>query len=695
MFIIKRATPNSPRKTVQIVETYRIGKKVRQKILSYIGVIMTPEDEKNIMALAKIKLAQLIKEQSAEKGKILTDEEVLLLTKKGKKNSSLLPKEINDNKMFVDLSSIAEEYRVIDGVDDIAGIVFDELGFSEVLRTDKQNKILKDVVLSRMIYSQSKLKLCETMKTKLDKNYTEDQIYRVMDNIYPKIDKIKKIIFDRTHSLMPAVNILLFDVTTLYCESIVQDDIRDFGFSKDGKINNTQIVLALATNEYGLPIGYELFPGNFAEVKTLFSAIKKWSKLFKINDACFIGDRAMFSEDNINLIEEHGYKYIIAAKLRSLSSDIQSKILDEKNYKEIKFNEEIGRIAEFKYKRERKIKCTFNSKDYGYTLITNNNEIVGIRYVSTNDIDASSETFNTVKDKIKKIRKYTLQCECLLMTENEYKLGNELFKDRAIIFNDKISYNGVIQNLDEITKKQIIKTGKVSNSLMKKLFKDYTPNECINIPYEIMTSLFPIIEQKQRLCVSYKSSRAINDSKKRERILSRLKPKEGNATNIVKTSARMYMATDGVTSLDSIKISEAEKWDGIHGVITNISNESPEEIITRYGNLWRIEEAFRINKHNLGMRPMFHHKKERIYSHIAICYIGFAILKLIQYQTELTQPRFTINSIIETLLSVESSICIDTNTKNRYKIPGIMSSNAIALYQAFEVKKTRKPIRIS
>jgi len=85
----------------------------------------------------------------------------------------------------------------------------------------------------------------------------------------------------------------LFDVTTLYLETTDTDELRQFGYSKDCRFNTTQVVLALATNEDGLPIGYELFEGNKAEVKTLITAIEHWKTLFNVGNVCFIGDRAM------------------------------------------------------------------------------------------------------------------------------------------------------------------------------------------------------------------------------------------------------------------------------------------------------------------------------------------------------------------------------------------------------------------
>ena len=100
-----------------------------------------------------------------------------------------------------------------------------------------------------------------------------------MDKLYEQIDEVKKHTFEQTQSLFPEkVDLVLFDVTTLYFETTETDDLRKFGYSKDCKFNTTQVVLALATNQDGLPIGYELFEGNKAEVTTLAAAIESWKK---------------------------------------------------------------------------------------------------------------------------------------------------------------------------------------------------------------------------------------------------------------------------------------------------------------------------------------------------------------------------------------------------------------------------------
>jgi transposase len=126
----------------------------------------------------------------------------------------------------------------------------------------------------------------------------------------------------------------LFDVTTLYFESVDVDDLRNFGYSKDQKYHCTQVVLALATTGEGLPIGYELFEGNFAEVKTLQRCLSSWKEQgLEVGSVCLAGDSAMFSKGNLALMEEMGISYVVAAPLRKLSKEIKSQILDAKDYR--------------------------------------------------------------------------------------------------------------------------------------------------------------------------------------------------------------------------------------------------------------------------------------------------------------------------------------------------------------------------
>ena len=558
MFVRAKTTPNSPRKSIQIVESYRKAGKVSQKIIRHVGIAMDEREEKQLRDLAIQIMAKLEKERIEISPQMqLFDPPSERSIEKKLKNKVGRPKRKKIADILppdqVTLDDIIEKERVTEGVHEIAGKVYDEL-YSNVIKSKRSSSILKDLVLTRLVKPSSKHKTQKILLEQFNIHHSLDSIYRVMDKVHDNIDNIKKITFEKTKNLFPGgVDLLLFDVTTLYFESINTDELRSFGYSKDHRFNTTQLVLALATNTKGLPIGYELFEGNKAEVKTLIAAIESWGKLFKIGSVCFVGDRAMMSKDNLSLLEKHGHQYIIATKLRTLPKKLKTEILDQKNYKAKILTDNLAWVGEFEY-------------------------------------------------------------------------------------------------------------------------------------------------EGKRLIVSFKKQRALKDAKDRQKIIDKIvKRISGSADTkklITNSGVKKFTkTTSSTTSLDQEKIAADAEWDGLHGIITNIDlnredkNSLPESLIGRYASLWRIEESFRINKHTLKMRPIFHWKPGRIKAHIAICYMTFATLRNLQYQVELRQ-KVSVETIIDELLNVQSSIHIHKTTKDLYRLPGKFSNVAKKIYKAFDVERS-------
>lgn len=69
---------------------------------------------------------------------------------------------------------------------------------------------------------------------------------------------------------------------------------------------------------------------------------------------------------------------------------------------------------------------------------------------------------------------------------------------------------------------------------------------------------------------------------------------------------------------------------GIKGYYTNLTNEADKTIIDHYHNLWHVEQAFRIAKSDLAMRPIYHFKKQTIEAHILICFLSLAVCKYME-----------------------------------------------------------------
>lgn len=167
--------------------------------------------------------------------------------------------------------------------------------------------------------------------------------------------------------------------------------------------------------------------------------------------------------------------------------------------------------------------------------------------------------------------------------------------------------------------------------------------------------------------------------------------KTSNSAKLVSnTGLKKYTTSVGKakTSIDQNKIDSDARWDGIHGVITNMPGGTNNllHILAQYKRLVKIEDCFRVNKSTLKMRPIYHFKPERIHAHVAICYMAFAVIRQLEYRTKLVK-KLSVASIIEELNSVQSSIYIHKVTKDRYRVPGSFSNNARKIYSAIGLER--------
>jgi transposase len=79
---------------------------------------------------------------------------------------------------------------------------------------------------------------------------------------------------------------------------------------------------------------------------------------------------------------------------------------------------------------------------------------------------------------------------------------------------------------------------------------------------------------------------------------------------------------------------------GIKGYITNIENPTSEFVIDAYHRLFQIEKSFRMSKHDLKARPIYHHKRESIDAHLTIVFAALAIARWIEDTTDWSTKRF-------------------------------------------------------
>lgn len=547
MFIRTKTTPNSPRKSVQIVEGYRdqIGK-VKQRIVRHVGIAC---DEDEVTKLTAYAQELMIKIKAEREAPTLFDDlphQIRPGRPKSKPLQDILPPQ------QVNLKDVVEEKRLVEGVHEIAGQLYDDLGWGEILSRGHK-MTLKELVLLRLYHPTSKRASCRLLEEHFSKDISLGRGYRMMDQLARAIPKMQQLVRQASLRLLnDKVDILLFDVTTLYFESVDVDALRNFGYSKDQKYHCVQVVLALATTGDGLPVGYELFEGNCAEVQTLQKCLASWkAQGLAIGSVCLAGDSAMFSKGNLALMDEMGISYVVAAPLRKLSQDLKDTLLDEE----------------------------------GYRLGCVDTDVIWVK----------------------------------------------------------------------------------------------------DVPYG-----------DRRLIVSYSSARARKDASDRRRLLDKLTQKLGNRKKLKSLVSNKgyikYIVQEGqsVCRLNDEKIRQEEQWDGLHGIVTNAPHtEQALALLHRYRRLWVIEESFRIQKHTLKMRPIYHFKEERVKAHVALCYMSFALMRHLEYRVKIAQKKMSPQDILNALASVQASILRHIKTGDRYRLPSSLNQKARMIYQAFGIKRNQ------
>jgi transposase len=162
-------------------------------------------------------------------------------------------------------------------------------------------------------------------------------LYRTMDKIHDRRQEIERALFDRNGDrdlFNQELDLVFYDTTTLYFESAdaKKGDLRRFGYSKEHKVDCTQVVLGLLVDRDGIPVGYELFPGNTYDGKTLGAILNKLKNRYQIKRIIFVADRGMLSGENIDLIKETGFEFIVGMRLWKLPKKEHETFYDLKKY---------------------------------------------------------------------------------------------------------------------------------------------------------------------------------------------------------------------------------------------------------------------------------------------------------------------------------------------------------------------------
>lgn len=554
MFIRIKTTPNSPKKAIQIVESVRVGGKVSQRIIRHVGTAFTDMELLKMKELAQYIKAELEQEASP---KLFAPEDLarMVIDQQAARPAAA-------GGMKVDLADIRETARIVVGIHKAYSVVYKQLRLDALLGPPSRNasdaKALMDLVMARIASPGSKRASVRMLSQDFGITLDLDRVYRLMDKVDGQvIERIQSCALSAAQRLLgQKVNVLFYDCTSLYFESFERDGLREYGYSKDGKFNQGQVILALMVTTAGIPMGYRLYPGNTFEGNTLRDALDDIKRDHNLEKVVFVADSAMVSKANQELLERQGRPYIIAARLKNLDRATQRMVLDKDRYKPAGGQGEGGATASF-------------------------------------------------------------------------DLGGG-----------------------------------------------------------------------RRLIVHHSLKRALKDAHDRQEAIDKLLKKIARSPNPATLISnfgyqRFIKVAPGATySIDQEKIEQAARWDGLHGVVTNVAEMADEDVLQHYRSIWQVEETFRIAKNDIKVRPIFHWNPARIKAHVAICFMALCCMRWMEYQVASRYKKLSPQHIRNLLMHDQVSILQHNSDNRRFAIPANATVELKKVYQSLGLKHSDTPFII-
>jgi len=212
------------------------------------------------------------------------------------------------------------ENILLNGVQLILNKAFKLAGFDAI-----EDNIFRQLVIARLGQPMSKSATVEYLKSHFDEDAQLHQVYRYLDKLYnTQQEKIQQISVEHTRKILGGnIGLMFYDVTTLYFETDYGDELRETGFSKDGKHSQPQVVLGLLVSKDGYPLSYSVFNGSQYEGRTMLPVVEDFVHRFNLEDFIVVADSGLMNQSNIALLESDNYKYIIGARIKNESNEIK------------------------------------------------------------------------------------------------------------------------------------------------------------------------------------------------------------------------------------------------------------------------------------------------------------------------------------------------------------------------------------
>jgi transposase len=347
----------------------------------------------------------------------------------------------------------------------------------------------------------------------------ESRLYRALDVLHEHKDKLCQHLHARYQSWFGIeFEFLLYDVTSTYFEGqALGNEKAARGYSRDQRPDCKQVNIGLVVTPEGLPIGYEIFAGNTADVTTVEDMVKRMENKYGQPKRIWVLDRGMVSQENIEFLRQRGARYLVGTPKSQLKK-FAAQLLEDKDWTEVQAGVEVKLVA--------------------------------------HPDDPDKEQYLLCRSSARREK------EAAMIERARQRLRAQLDKTHA-----------------RLQRRPVKDAGKIERRIGRWLGRFPAAERLIEVTIQRDT--------EQRAC----------------------------GLNITERAERTQWAAHA---------------HGAYLLRTNCVEKDPAQLWRWYLQLTQAEDAFRISKSDLHLRPVFHQKTQRVDAHILVCFLSLALWRTLE-----------------------------------------------------------------
>lgn len=322
----KSGSKKHPHRYLQIVESYRVGSTVRQRVIATLGRL----DEMQTSGAIEGLIRGLARFSEAER--------VL--------SASRLPEVSRCTTRSWGPALVFGRLWEQQGVADILR----GLAYGRRFRFDV-GRVSLALALQRLCDPGSDLQGSEWVHTVEARGFEQIQLhhlYRTVGWLAEVRGELERELFLRDRDLFTQeLDLVFLDTTSTYVYRGEETEYARRGYSRDRRADLPQMVLCVAVDRKGWPIAWEVLPGNTADVRALGRTVEKLRERFKIGRVSVVADRAMLSRDTVELLaadESAPFDYILGCRMRR-EREVRDEVLSRAGrYREVSANLKVKEV---------------------------------------------------------------------------------------------------------------------------------------------------------------------------------------------------------------------------------------------------------------------------------------------------------------------------------------------------------------